>query len=89
MRAVKRKYALEEAKKSDCPTEIEVFGYDTKQDFEGTSVGVLESRERHSHTRQTVSCQVYLILEGEGEFLFGNGEGDEVMPIAKDDLVLI
>ena len=87
---MKRKYALEEARQTGRPPEIEVSAYNTKEDFERASVGIVEARGRHGRIRQSVSDRVYLVLEGEGEFFFGDGEvTDEVVPVAKDDVVLI
>ena len=81
---------MKEAKKTGRPVEIEVFAYNAKQDFEQASVGIVESRGRHGRTRHPVSDGTYLIPKGEGEFFFGNGEGDdEVVPVAKSDVALI
>ena len=81
---------MKEAKKTGRPVEIEVFAYNTKQDFEQASVGIVESRGRHGRIRHPVSDRTYLIRKGEGEFFFGNGEGDdEVVPVAKSDVALI
>lgn len=44
MQAVKRKYALEEAKRTGHSPEIEVLAYNIKEDFEQASVGIVESR---------------------------------------------
>ncbi len=85
---MKRKYSLEEARQTGRPPEIEVFAYNTKEDFEQASVGLVEAKGRHGRIRQPISDRVYLILEGEGEFFFGEEEG-EVVPVAKDDVVLI
>ena len=87
MRAVKRKYTLEETKKTGCALEIVVFAYDTKENFEWASVNIAESGWRHGGIRQPVRDRIYLALENEGEFLFGNGEGDEVEPFIKEDVV--
>lgn len=86
---VKRKYTLEEAKRTGRPPEIEVHAYNTKEDFDRASVGIVESRGRHGRIRQPVSDRIYFILEGEGEFFFGDEEGGEVVPVAKDDVLLI
>jgi hypothetical protein len=89
MRAVKEKYVLE-ATKIGLPPETKVFMQDTKEDFERARVGLVESREQHGRTRQPVSSRVSLILEGQRGFLFGDGEGDdELMPVAREALVLI
>jgi hypothetical protein len=55
MRVVKRKYVLKEAKKTGCPPEVEVFVYNTKEDFEWASVGILESGARHGRIREPAS----------------------------------
>jgi hypothetical protein len=90
VRAVKRKYVLEEAKKTGRPPEIEVLAYNTQEDFERASVGIVASRGRHGRIRQPISYRGYLILEGEGELLFGGEEGDdEVVPVRKDDVVVV
>ena len=87
---MKRKYVLEEARKTGRPPEIEVFAYNTKEDFEQASVGIVESRGRHGRIRQPISDRVYLVLEGEGEFFFGDEEGDdEAVPVGKDDVVIV
>ena len=86
---MKRKYILEEAKKTGRSPEIGVFAYNTKEDFERASVGLVELKGRHDRTKQPISDRVYLILEGEGEFLFGNWEKDEIVPVSKDDVVSI
>lgn len=86
---MKRKYVLEEAKKTGHPPEIEDFAYNTKEDFERASMGIVASRERHGRIRQPISDRVYLVLEGEGEFFFGDGERDEVVPVGKDDVVVV
>jgi hypothetical protein len=44
VQAVKRKYALEEAKRTGHSPEIEVLAYNIKEDFEQASVGIVESR---------------------------------------------
>ena len=61
---MKQKYALEEARKTGCPPEIEVFAYNTKEDFEQASVGIGAFHGRHGRMRQPVSDRVYLVLEG-------------------------
>lgn len=88
---MKRKYGLEEARQTGRPPEIEVFAYNTREDFEQASVGMVEARGRHGRIRQPISDRVYLVLEGEGEFFFGDeeGESDEIVPVGKDDVVLI
>jgi mannose-6-phosphate isomerase-like protein (cupin superfamily) len=48
----------------------------------------VESRGRHGRIKQPISDRIYLILEGEGEFFFGE-EGDEVVSVARDDVLLI
>ena len=89
MRAVKRRYALED-RKTGRPPEIRIFMHDPKGGFEWTSVGIVGSGEWHGRTRPPVSCRVYPILEDENEPLFGIGEGDdEVVPVAKEELILI
>jgi hypothetical protein len=45
VRDVKRKYALEEAKKTGHSPEIEVLAYNTKEDFEQDSVGIVEDTD--------------------------------------------
>ena len=52
VRVVKRKCVLEEAKKTDRPPEVEVFVYNTKEDFDWASVGILESGMRHGRARE-------------------------------------
>lgn len=85
-----RKYVLEEARQTGRPPEIEVFAYNTKEDFGRASVGIVEAQGRHGRIRQPISDRVYLVLEGEGEFFFGDEEGDdEIVPVTKDDVVLI
>jgi len=84
----KRKYTLEEAKRTGRPPEIEVHAYNTKEDFEQASAGMVESRGRHGRIKQLISDRIYLILEGEGEFFFGE-EGDEGAPVANDDVLLL
>jgi hypothetical protein len=51
VRDVKRKYALEEAKKTGRPLEIEVLACNIKEDFEQASVGIVESGGRHGRIR--------------------------------------
>lgn len=48
---VKRKYTLAEAKRTGRLPEIEVHAYNTKEDFERASVGMVESRGRHGRIR--------------------------------------
>ena len=86
---MKRKHTLEEAKKTGLSLEIGIFAYNMKEDFERASVGLVKFKGRHGRTKQPISDRVYLILEGEGEFLFGNGEKDELVPVSKDDVVPI
>jgi hypothetical protein len=87
---VKRKYAVKKAKKTSRPPEIEVFAYNTKEDFEKPSVRIVGSRRQHGRIRQPFSDRVYPIPEGEGEFLFGNGEGDdEAVLVGKHDVVIV
>ncbi len=38
-------------------------------------MGIVESRDRHGRIRQPISDRVYLVLEGEGEFFFGDKKG--------------
>jgi hypothetical protein len=52
VRVVKRKYVLEEAKKPGRPPEVEVFVYNTKEDFDRASVGILESEVCHGRVRE-------------------------------------
>ena len=64
--------------------------YDTKEAFEGASVGIVEYRGRHGRTRQPAGDRIYLVLKGEGKFLFGNERrDDELVPVTKYDVVLI
>ena len=86
---MKRKYILEEAKKTGRSPEIEIFAYNTKEDFERASVGIVKPKRRHGSLKQPISDRVYLIFEGEGEFLFGNREKDEIVPVSKDDVLPI
>ena len=86
---MKRKYLLEEARKTSRPPEIEIFAYNTKEDFEQASVGIVESRGRHGRIRQPISNRVYLVLEGEGEFFFSDEEGDDEACRSKDDVVIV
>ena len=86
MRAVKQNTPLE-TKKTGRALEIVVFAYDTKEDFERSSVSTAEPGWRHGRIGQPVSDRVYLVLADEGEFLFGNGEGDEVETFIKEDVV--
>jgi mannose-6-phosphate isomerase-like protein (cupin superfamily) len=79
VRDVKRKYLLEEARKTSRPPEIEIFAYNTKEDFERASVGIVESRGRHGRIRQPISNPVYLVLEGD----------DEIVSVGKDDVVIV
>jgi mannose-6-phosphate isomerase-like protein (cupin superfamily) len=45
---------------------------------------------RHGRIRQPISDRGYLILEGEGELFFGGEEGDdEVVPVGKDDVMIM
>lgn len=88
---MKYKYVLGEARRTGRPPEIEVHAYNTKEDFERASVGMVEARGRHGRIKQPVSDRVYLVLEGEGEFFFGDEEEgtDEVVPVSKDEVVII
>lgn len=86
---MKRKYILEEAKKTGRSPETSVFAYNTKEDFERASVGLVKSKGRHGRIKQPISDRVYLMLEGEGRFLVGNREKDEIVPVCKDDVVPI
>jgi mannose-6-phosphate isomerase-like protein (cupin superfamily) len=79
VRDVKRKYALEEAKKTGHPPEIEVLAYNIKEDFEQASVGIVESPGLHGRIRQPISNRVYLVLEGD----------DEVVSVGKDDVMIV
>lgn len=54
------KYTLEEAKATGRPPEIEVYAYNTKEDFEWASAGIVESRGRHGRIKQPISDRVYL-----------------------------
>ena len=76
---MKRKYALEEAKKTGRPLEIEVLAYNIKEDFEQASVGIVESRGRHGRISQPISNRVCLVLEGD----------DEIVSVGKDDVVIV
>lgn len=58
---MKRKYTLEEAKRTGRPSKIEVHAYNTKEDFERASVGIVESRGCHGRVRQPVSDRIYFI----------------------------
>ncbi len=61
---MKRKYILEEVKKTGRSPEIGVFAYDTKEDFERASVTIVELKGWHGRIKQPISDRVYLILEG-------------------------
>lgn len=53
-------------------------------------MGIVEYRGRHGRTRQPAGDRIYLVLKGEGKFLFGNGRrDDELVPVTKYDVVLI
>ena len=88
---VKYKYTLEEAGITGRPPEIEMHAYNTEEDFERASVGIVESRGRHGRIKNPISDRVYLVLDGEGEFRFGGEEGqdEETYPVSKDDVLLI
>ncbi len=65
--------------------------YNTREDFERASVGIVEWRGRHGRIMQPVSDRVYLVIDGEGEFYFGGEEGqdEETVSVGKDDVLLI
>jgi hypothetical protein len=87
---MKQRYVSEEAGRSAWPPEIEVSAYKPTKDFGWASLGIVEARGRHGRVRQPTSDRVSLVLEGEGEFFFGDEEGaDEVVPVAMDDVVLM
>ncbi len=86
---MKRKGILEETKEPDRSPEIGVFAYDTKEDFERASVAIVELKGRHGRIKQPISDWVYPILEGEGEYFFGNGEKYVFVRVSKDDVVPI
>ncbi len=88
---MKHKYSFEEAKVTGRPPEIEMHAYNTKEDFDRASVGIVESRGRHGRIKQPVSDRTYLILEGEGSFYFGGEEEqhEETVRVKKDDVLLI
>ena len=86
-----RKHALEEVKQPGRSPEIKVHAYSVKEDFERASRGTVESREHHGCISRTISGRIYVTLEGEGGVLLRRrgGSEDEVVPAAKDAVVLI
>lgn len=71
----KHKYAYEEAKVTCRSPEVGVHAYNTAEDFEHASVGVMECGGR---IKNPVTDLLYPVLEGEENFYFGGEEGREV-----------
>lgn len=81
---MKYKYSLQEARKVGRPG-VPGYAYSSKENFEGASAGVFSTQQRHGRIKNVRSDRLYLILEGQGEFIVG----DEVIPVAKDDVLII
>lgn len=81
---MKYKFSLKEARKTGRPG-IEGYAYSSQEDFERASAALFIAKERHGRIKNTHSDRIYLILDGEGEFIIG----DEVVPVSKDDVVIV
>ena len=61
------------------------WAYNLQEDFENASAAYFEVTGSHGKTTTTRSDRIYLVLEGEGEFVI-DGEATEV---SKDDVVIV
>lgn len=61
------------------------WAYNSKEDFANASSAYIEVTGRHGKVRSEKSDRIYLILEGEGEFVVN----EEVVPVKKMDVVIV
>ncbi len=59
--------------------------YNSHENFENASAAYFEVAGAHGNTKTTHSDRVYLVLEGNGEFVIGG----EKVSVEKDDVIII
>ncbi len=76
----------EEAKVTSRLPEIEMHAYATGEDFERSSVGIVEC---HGRIKNPVSVRVYLVREGISYSGGEEGRDEGTVPVGKNDVLLI
>ncbi len=59
--------------------------YNSKNDFSNASTAYFEVTGRHGKTKTTKSDRIYLVLDGQGEFIID----EKIIPIEKTDVVIV
>ncbi|MEM5778688.1 MAG: cupin domain-containing protein [Candidatus Aenigmatarchaeota archaeon] len=61
------------------------LAYNSKKDFKRASAAMFEVTGRHGKVKSLVSDRVYLVLEGQGEFIINNKK----VTVKKDDVIIV
>ena len=78
------KFTLEKAKQFGWDG-IKGFEYSNKDDFTNASVAYAEVTGRHGKIKNIKSDRVYIVVEGEGEFILD----DEAISVKKMDAIIV
>jgi len=78
------KYTLKEAYPFNWEG-LEGWAYNSKDDFPNASAAYFEVTQSHGKVKTTKSDRIYLILDGEGEFII-NGK---IIPVKKTDVIIV
>lgn len=59
--------------------------YNSNKDFENASTSYFEVTNKHGKVKTTRSDRVYLVIDGEGEFIINN----KVISVKKTDVIIV
>lgn len=62
-----------------------VKAYNSKEDFKDASAAIFEVTGSHGKIKTTLSNRIYLVLDGEGEFIIK----DKIISVKKTDVIII
>lgn len=78
------KFKLEDAFEFGWPG-IKGYAYNSKDDFERASAALFVVKERHGRVKNLKSDRIYLVLDGNGEFIIKN----DTIPVKKNDVIVV
>ncbi|OGF26681.1 hypothetical protein A2477_03095 [Candidatus Falkowbacteria bacterium RIFOXYC2_FULL_47_12] len=64
---------------------VKGFEYSNKNDFQNVSIAYAEISGRHGKIKNTKSDRVYIVFEGEGEFILDG----KVIPVQRMDALIV
>ena len=64
---------------------LEGWAYNSKEDFPNANAVYFEVTGKHGKVKSTKSDRVYLVLDGQGEFIID----EEVIPVEKSDVIIV